>query len=528
MFSKIKLYAKPLSFSLLLVWLIALILSKANPYLTLASKDGGSFLYIGSRMLVGDRLYVDVWDHKGPGIFFINWLGLLLVNNSRWGVWALEFVFLYFGFFLGYLGVRKVWGDAIALPSAVLAAYGLMNVIEKGNLTEEYPLLFNFFALWLFLTRREKNSYLIYTLIGASFGISFMFRANNGGVQVAIGLAMLILGLLRSRYGDLFKQLSGLASGALGILGLVSLYFVFTGTFNEFIEGAFTYNLFEVRDGNNLLSGFLKGWELFGAISYLMALGYFSALYRLFVLLKKRQRDGFEIEVLMLIAILWPLEILLSSLSGRNYSHYFVCWVPAIFLLTSYALSVFASEIFTRRVLAFFETVWVYYLILIVSMLFSWMVVGDYVETINVLLFNRQYGIDRQHDIANYIRETTQPDDKVLVWGWGAGINFLSRREAPSSHIFYPLSVENPINTALSEKFYQDLLTNRPVLVIDMSSTKPDYLTAINPVRRAEQAKKNSRQYYPPYYNEVLDYIYENYELEKTIRGHDIYRLKTP
>lgn len=528
MLLNLKLYARPLSFAILLAWLVALVLSRANPYLTFASSDGGSFLYIGSRLLAGDQLYVDVWDHKGPGIFFINWLGLLVLNNSRWGVWALEFIFLYFGFFFGYLAVRKIWGDAIALPGAILAAYSLINVIEKGNLTEEYPLLFNFFALWLFLTKREKNMYLIYTLIGVSFGFSFMFRANNGGVQLAIGLAMLIIGIWRSRYVDLFRQISGLASGAIGVFVLVSLYFILTGTFHDFIIGAFTYNLLDVSGSTDLFSAFLKGWSFFGITSYLMALGYVGAMYRLFNLLKKNQCEEAEIEILMLIVILWPLEVLLSSLSGRNYSHYFVCWVPSIFFLTSYAFSAFASEVFARRVLFFFETIRVYYVILIISMFFSLSVVGDYIETTYVLFFNRQYGIDRNHEIADYIRNNTEPDDKVLVWGWGTGMNFLARRESSSSHVFYPLPSENPVNQALSEQFYQDLLNNRPVLVIDMSSTKPDYLTSINPVLRAEQAKKNWWQYYPPYYNEVLDYIYENYELEKTVRGYDIYRLKTP
>lgn len=130
-------YLQPLSVALLAAWLVSMVLARANPYLTLPSADGGSFLYIGSRMLAGDELYIDVWDHKGPGIFFVNWLGLALVNNSRWGVWVIEFVSLYFGFLLGYWGVKKRWGEGAALVGLAFSAYGLASVFEKGNLTEE-------------------------------------------------------------------------------------------------------------------------------------------------------------------------------------------------------------------------------------------------------------------------------------------------------------------------------------------------------------------------------------------------------
>ncbi len=525
---KIKDYIKPVSLALLLLWLIGLVLSRANPYFTLPSADGGSFLYIGNRMLAGDELYVDVWDHKGPGIFFVNWLGVMLVNNSRWGVWFIEFFALYFGFLLGYLGIRKKWGEDAALIGLIISAYSLISVFEKGNLTEEYPLLFNFFALWLFFTQKEKKPFLIYALIGVSFCMAFMFRANNGGTQIAVGITTLIAGLLRQDYPKLFKQMAGLASGTIGSLLLILLFFHSRGTLQFFIDAAFTYNFLDVSGSTDIVSGFLKGWGFFGAASYLMVLGYFAALYRLYVLITKKQSADAESETLILIATLWPLEILLSSLSGRNYSHYFVCWIPTIFILTSYAYRIFSPTVFTTKVLNFINTTKVYYAVLVVSMLFAMPVIRNYSDAFNVLLFNRAYGIDQRHELSEYIRNNTKPDEKVLIWGWGAGMNFLSRREAPTSHIFYPLPSDNRINAELSKKFYEDLINNKPVLVVDMSSTNPDYLTSINPTLRAEQAHKHMRNYYPPYYHEVLDYIIENYRLEKNVKGYDIYRLKTP
>ena len=73
--------------------LIAGILS--NPFTTNAGRDSGIFLYIGSLILKGKMPYVAAWENKGPLVFYINALGLLTANGSRWGIWFMEFLFLF-------------------------------------------------------------------------------------------------------------------------------------------------------------------------------------------------------------------------------------------------------------------------------------------------------------------------------------------------------------------------------------------------------------------------------------------------
>ena len=80
---------------LFLALLVALVLSQSNPYKEALSRDNGFFLYAGSQILKGKIPYIDFWDSKGPIIFYINALGLLVGKGSRWGVWLLEFVFLF-------------------------------------------------------------------------------------------------------------------------------------------------------------------------------------------------------------------------------------------------------------------------------------------------------------------------------------------------------------------------------------------------------------------------------------------------
>lgn len=73
-----------------------IVLKNGNPLIYEPGRDGGVFLYIGKQILQGKLLYVDVWDTKGPMIYYINALGLLLGKFSRWGygVWN-SFSFLF-------------------------------------------------------------------------------------------------------------------------------------------------------------------------------------------------------------------------------------------------------------------------------------------------------------------------------------------------------------------------------------------------------------------------------------------------
>ena len=70
---------------LILMLFVALILIRTNPLDYLPNRDSGSFLYAGDQILQGNLPYIDFWDSKGPGIFYINALGLWLGKNTRWG-----------------------------------------------------------------------------------------------------------------------------------------------------------------------------------------------------------------------------------------------------------------------------------------------------------------------------------------------------------------------------------------------------------------------------------------------------------
>lgn len=103
--------------------------------------DSGVFLYIGHALLIGQVPYKDVWDHKSPGIYFIDALGLWLGRGSLWGVWLLEVISLALSGWLTYGAIRRDFGAVPALFGALAWVCSVPLVCNGGNVTEEWALL---------------------------------------------------------------------------------------------------------------------------------------------------------------------------------------------------------------------------------------------------------------------------------------------------------------------------------------------------------------------------------------------------
>ncbi|MBM4426333.1 MAG: hypothetical protein FJ031_03745 [Chloroflexi bacterium] len=187
----------PLSLQVLLkfLWgglLVAGIL--LNPLFSYPGRDTGIFMYVGSLILKGKIPYLDVWENKGPLVFYINALGLSLGDGSRWGIWLMEFLFLCGAVWLCYSLMRSIMGDIPALIGVFVMVAAAGNVLQGGNYSEEYSVLFSCLALWAFFKgMNEPRSKLFDVLIGLSLGFNILLRPNNISMQAAAAGAFFLL-----------------------------------------------------------------------------------------------------------------------------------------------------------------------------------------------------------------------------------------------------------------------------------------------------------------------------------------------
>src|SRR5579872_7238757 len=58
------------------------------------ARDQATYCYIGQRLWEGKQLYLDFWDNKPPGIFFLYAVMVKILGNAMWQVGLLDLLWL--------------------------------------------------------------------------------------------------------------------------------------------------------------------------------------------------------------------------------------------------------------------------------------------------------------------------------------------------------------------------------------------------------------------------------------------------
>jgi 4-amino-4-deoxy-L-arabinose transferase-like glycosyltransferase len=500
---------------LVLLLLSALIvLGQANPFTTRLGRDSGMYAYVASHLLQGKTPYVTAWEHKPPLIFFIDAAGLWLGRGTRWGIWGVELLCLLGASVAGFSALKRSFGLGSALLASVVWLTGLSLVLEGGNFTEEYALLFNFTALWLFtLIVKRPGSLWLHAALGLAFGLSFLTRPNNAGVPAAILLTEVVLALLQK---DSFARLlRGLLAAAVGFLVPLlgsGLYFLSRNAFQAFLEAGFIYNL-SYGGQPAPVESLLGGIRNLGFAAGIGLVGMWVAFDQLREQLRQRELDP----LILWLCLDFVLEIVLSGLSGFNYPHYFISWLPWI---------AFAAGVLFNRLSGSFPA-WTqrHALVFVLGAIVllaagSLSTLRDYGRGFTQLRADRSKAQEAEQ-VPAYVNEHTQPGQTVLVWGGNAGINFLAGRAAPTAHFQYGILVPSTITDRISAQFYQDISSHPPAMILDQSDQELPPLSIPNPV--AWSAAHGV--YAPPYLQQFFDFVHANYTYKTSVAGVAVYDL---
>ena len=104
--------------------------------------DSGLFQVIGKGWLEGHVPYKELYDQKGPVIFFIDMLGYALKGNE-YGIFIIQIIFTFVSELFIYKILKREFKDYIALAISLIMIFVFSCNYELGNLCEEYanPLL---------------------------------------------------------------------------------------------------------------------------------------------------------------------------------------------------------------------------------------------------------------------------------------------------------------------------------------------------------------------------------------------------
>jgi hypothetical protein len=470
--------------------------------MTLPSRDSGVFLYTGWRLLQGDVPYRDVWDHKPPLIYFVDALGIALTPDSLWGVWFLQFIFLALTLFFLYKVLDQEFGTCAALAGTIVLTSGLLTILEKGNVTEEYALVFQALCFWLFLRAWSAGLPARASFwIGLLGGLAFNFKQTTIGMWIAYAILLLALRLFqrKSPVRDLFSLLGGWLVPSF----LLIVYLASQNALADYWEQAFLYNFVYIgkHEGiRRLIPVFIKGFAYLqnGWVLYLAGLGWLAGLA--YAWLRRRHLLA-EAHPLVLIALLnLPIEVLLITISGRSILHYYLTPLPVMAILAG-SLAFTLPVLISNRAPSDSHAAqrWLPDVVLATVLL------GQIGQAIYYPSYVRALNDNDYAPVIEYVVKNTKEGDRVLLIGAESVVNFLARREAPTRYVYqYPLALLG--RRPMFEEYFHQILENLPVLIVDTRGRTSLDDRLYTPMQKRSPAVREGVQYLGAHYQQVAQF----------------------
>lgn len=293
--------------------------TSTSPFYDNEGFDSMLFKQMGLAVLQGKIPYVDLFEHKGPIIFYINALGQWIVPG-RTGILLVQFMFMSFTLVLWWKTIRLFLRPFVSFVTVLCLLALLIGFYALGNQCEEYMMPFACGALYISLkhlfSERKSLRNTDSLLLGLCFGFLFFVRPNDavsqvGGLVFGLGILLVMDGGYKTLLRNALSFIAGSALIALPILA----WFGHHGALEDMYYGMVTHNSYYAGG----FAAFIK--PCFGKKLFLLPLFFMTLL--LARDLNKR-----------LFLLLLPVEILSYLWIGVKLGdHYFMPWMASLFLL---------------------------------------------------------------------------------------------------------------------------------------------------------------------------------------------------
>ncbi len=275
------------------------------------------FLLTGRGILEGKVCYADLFDHKGPVLFWLESIGYAM--GGRTGVWVFQCLLAIADVILLERIFRKL--NAKPLLAVISAAAVFFYTFSHGNLTEELSMPLILTALLLeveFLASDNKTHSPWYAFVyGVIIGLLAFIRINNA---ISICVLILCIGVIlvkEKQWSNIvFNFFAGIAGIAVVALP-VCLYFYVHDALNDMIYATFLHNLIYAKEHTHaaILSKYFLNFV------FMYAPGVFAVV--IFALKAGKDRNRLYISLAVSSAVTY-----LMLIYSNVYAHYFTLGIP--------------------------------------------------------------------------------------------------------------------------------------------------------------------------------------------------------
>lgn len=211
--------------------------------------DANCFLTIGKAMLHGKEVYRDIFDQKGPILFFIHEWAAWRSYNSFFGIYIVE-VLAYWGYLWYSYKIMRLFSDSnITLPLTMLIGLVVLTTdfFFYGDSVEEFslPILsHSLFVMLRYVKKRQLPSFSMSLVMGIGIGIVFWMKFTILVFYLGALCALLFIAWHRRELENVCRIIGWTFLGFSCVSMAVLLYFIVHGTLYDLWDAYFYTNMF--------------------------------------------------------------------------------------------------------------------------------------------------------------------------------------------------------------------------------------------------------------------------------------------
>jgi len=452
--------------SLVIILIFAFLIRLPSLFEPLWVDDEAIYLTIGQKILRGGLLYVDIFDHKTPGIYYLSAATIKFLGANVWSfrfllmVWALATLVAF------YLLAKKMFGQKIATWSTIFLAFLTSTPILGGNAVNSEILMLLPIILGV-LVGLDKNFFLSGIFFSLGFLLKFPAIFDFAAFFIFAGLAF-----RDNKIGPTLKNLSVLVVGFLLPILLVSLFFAARGAFATYLAAIFSFNISYLSSNNHFIIE--NGLLIVKALPLLIILIYLTN--RFFFGLKSGGKFGIGFFEFLIIWLVFSFYA--ATLAGRPYEHYLIQAAPAFSLLAAVALwkkvlrklgiLILTGAVVLTFFLRFQPSIPLSYypnFFLYVSNKISFETYANSFKpwtARDYSLASFLKGCQKYNEKSSCVETRTKPEDKLYIFSSAPAIYFLSGLDPASRYVNFWHVVDNKETTQ--------------ALIDELANTRPRYI----------------------------------------------------
>ena len=411
--------------------------------------DSSVFQTIALMMKKGYMPYRDSFDHKGPLIYIINYIGKSI--STYQGVWAIDYISLTATMCVFYRIAKIINRNCIQSLVAVFTGVSLLfQYFEGGNLTEEYAMLFIALGLYIFLDYLVKGKITRVRLIicGLCFGAVCMLRANMVGVWIVYCPVIIMTCIFKKDYTNLKRYIIWFILGFCSIIIPIIIWLWENNAIIDFLLDYIQFNiLYTSAEGGRALPA--AKYNAF--CTFLNTPIYMFALVSTIYLIHKNKYIYETYFTYMMV------NLILISMSGMTFGHYGMMLIPAVIFPIAAIMEYFNGK--SMQLGTF----------LLAAFLLCNVIVSDWETTLAGLISayearEKIHVSDEVTDLVNAVIKNSSDEDKISVYGNYDIVYVLSGRIHATKYS-YQFPIGN-VSSDIMQEYWQELEEEAPKLIV--------------------------------------------------------------